>query len=199
MSGFLTTFNNHPSIICWVPFNESWGIRNVFDHPDQQMFAKSVYALIKTADPSRLVSTNDGWEQVDSDLCSIHDYAANADVLSHKWDNLGALLDSCAQKRWIYAMNHSYKGQPVILSEFGGIAYKTNQNDWDWGYDKTEQSEGDFLLRLSGLVSYIRAHPGIQGYCYTQFADVMQEVNGLVDAFRTPKSAIEKYREIFGD
>ena len=90
---------NHPSIICWVPFNESWGVRNIYDHDSQQQFALSLYHWIKAQDPSRLVSTNDGWEQVTSDLCCIHDYAADGNALTVKWDDFDRLLASDAALR----------------------------------------------------------------------------------------------------
>ena len=198
MQAFIARDFNHPSIICWVPFNESWGLRNIYDNPVQQQFALGMYHLIKALDASRLVSTNDGWEQVASDLCAIHDYARDADALSEKWDDVSDLVSSYAHERMIYADRFQYQGQPLFLSEFGGIAYTASANDKDWGYSGIETTEEGFLQRLMSLTKYVRAHTDIQGYCYTQFSDVAQEINGLTDSKRTPKVPIEKLKEIFG-
>ena len=65
---------NHPCIITWVPFNESWGIRDVLWDRRQQAFAESMYHLIRSVDDTRLISTNDGWEAVRTDIIGIHDY-----------------------------------------------------------------------------------------------------------------------------
>ncbi|UUZ96815.1 hypothetical protein LJK87_22725 [Paenibacillus sp. P25] len=42
---------NHPSIITWVPFNESWGIGNIFKDRRQQKFTEAIYHLTKAFDP----------------------------------------------------------------------------------------------------------------------------------------------------
>lgn len=76
---FVKQSYNHPCIITWVPFNESWGIRNVLNDVRQQEFVKTLYHLTKAIDPGRLVSSNDGWEQLeDSDICGIHNYIPDA-------------------------------------------------------------------------------------------------------------------------
>jgi hypothetical protein len=59
---------NHPSIIVWAPFNESWGISNVRYDPRQQSFTETVYYLTKSLDPTRPIITNDGWEHTISDI-----------------------------------------------------------------------------------------------------------------------------------
>ena len=198
MQAFIARDYNHPSIICWVPFNESWGLRNIYDNTVQQQFATSIYHLIKALDTTRLVSTNDGWEQVTSDICAIHDYAPDAAALSAKWDHVDALVNACANERMIYTDHSRYQGQPLFLSEYGGIAYKASVSDKDWGYFGIEKTEDAFLMRLASLTKYVRSHPAIQGFCYTQFTDVAQEINGLTDCKRTPKVPFEKLREIFG-
>ncbi|MEG0901757.1 MAG: glycoside hydrolase family 2 TIM barrel-domain containing protein, partial [Clostridia bacterium] len=64
---------NHPSLICWVPINESWGVSQIYKHKRQQETASMLYHLAKAADGTRLVSGNDGWEQVETDICALHD------------------------------------------------------------------------------------------------------------------------------
>jgi len=52
---------NHPCIIAWVPFNESWGVPNLPDVPAQRSFVQALYHLTRTVDPTRPVVGNDGW------------------------------------------------------------------------------------------------------------------------------------------
>ena len=55
----------HPSIVCWVPFNEGWG----------QFNALEAEALVRRLDPTRLVDHASGWfDQGGGDVCSLHHY-----------------------------------------------------------------------------------------------------------------------------
>ena len=124
--GIVRVARNFSSIITYVPLNESWGVRKLLNDNKQQNFAKSIYYLTKAIDDSRLVSTNDGWENIsDSDILSIHDYAYDSSEFKNKYNE--KTYDSSFQTyRKIYANNNSYNGQPVMLTEFGGIAMQSN-------------------------------------------------------------------------
>src|SRR5207302_763787 len=65
---------SHPSIMAWVPFNESWGVPNLPDSPPERHYVQALYHLTKTLDPTRPVVGNDGWESVATDVIGIHDY-----------------------------------------------------------------------------------------------------------------------------
>ena len=65
---------SHPSIVTWVPINESWGVSDIALRRDQQDFATSLYYLTKAIDPTRPVISNEGWEHTISDIWGIHDY-----------------------------------------------------------------------------------------------------------------------------
>ena len=66
---------NFTSVISYVPLNESWDTREIKTSKEQQNFAKSLYYLTKSIDGEKLVSTNDGFENiVDSDILGIYDY-----------------------------------------------------------------------------------------------------------------------------
>ena len=193
----VTSLRNHPSILVWVPLNESWGVRNILHDPAQQQYACALYALTKALDPGRLVSTNDGWEQVTSDLCSIHDYFPNAESFERRYADLNALLARDAEGRMLYAQGYAYASQPVILSEFGGISFGTERSGNAWGYNEHATDRDAYLTALARMVQCVRRHPRMQGYCYTQFTDVMQETNGLLDMEHQPKADLESYRAIF--
>ena len=63
-------------------------------------------------------------------------------------------------------------------------------------YCAIEKNEASYIRRLTSLFSYIKTNRRIQGYCYTQFTDVMQETNGLLSIRREPKIAIDAIRSI---
>jgi hypothetical protein len=77
-----------------------------------------------------------------------------------------------------------YIGQPIIMSEYGGIALNAEKG---WGYGKQVYDEDEFIERFENLTDAIRKTKYISGYCYTQLTDVQQEINGLVDENRIDK------------
>ena len=79
---------NHPSIICWVPLNESWGIINMEGDERQRHHATAMYYLTKSLDPTRLVISNDGWEHTISDLLTIHDYDQDYERFYRRWSDI---------------------------------------------------------------------------------------------------------------
>lgn len=187
---------NHPSIITWVPFNESWGIRDVLWDERQQNFAKSMYHLTKAWDATRLVSTNDGWESLPAELIGIHDYEDNGEKFYKTYEDKEKILNYTAVGKMICSQAFSYNGEPVLISEFGGIAMEDGMEK-SWGYHEKVADAGIWKEKIKGLVEAIRKLPYVEGYCYTQLTDVEQETNGLLYGDRTPKIAMEELKEIF--
>lgn len=186
---------NHPSIITWVPFNESWGIPQVYTNKLQQKFTEGIYHLTKSIDPNRPVIVNDGWEHTISDIITLHDYEESGDVLLERYADSSSVLGRAASfNNWKYAMaqGYEYRGQPVIVSEFGGIAFDSGDG---WGYGEQVSSTDAFIERFRKITQAIKDTPYICGYCYTQITDVQQEVNGLLTADRTPKIPLEVIRK----
>ena len=191
----VNTAKKFSSVITYVPINESWGIRKVLNNSEQQNFAKSLYYLTKSIDPSRLVSTNDGWENIsDSDLLAIHDYSSLGSELKNKY-NVTTYNDTFQTFRRVLANGNPYNGQPVLLSEFGGIMFEKDQKDDNWGYNSAAKSHDEFFNRLEELIDGIRECK-FQGFCYTQLTDVQQEVNGLLDYEHNVKVDTERVRKI---
>lgn len=191
---------NHPSIIMWVPINESWGTPNLRDIR-QQNHLKELYALTKSLDATRPVIDNDGWEHTDmTDLFAIHDYSPNGDLLYNRYKDLGKPGASVPNNaRAALIPGYAYNNTPVLLSEFGGIAFIPPGHrvpEESWGYSGIEKTTGAVLDRLRSLYSAIAKIPAFAGLCYTQLTDVEQEVNGLMTYDRKPKFDSKTLREI---
>ncbi|MBO7747962.1 beta galactosidase jelly roll domain-containing protein [Paenibacillus sp. MWE-103] len=187
---------NHPSIVTWVPFNESWGIGNVFADKRQQQFTEAIYHLTKAFDPHRPVIVNDGWEHTVSDILTLHDYEESGDRFLARYADMQAITDNGKAfntGRFALAQGYEYRGQPIILSEFGGIAFKDERG---WGYGNQVSDEAAFLARFESITKAIKATPNICGYCYTQVTDVQQEVNGLLTEDRQPKVPLDAIKAI---
>ena len=187
---------NFTSVIAYVPLNESWGTREIKTDKAQQSFAKSLYYLTKSLDSTRIISTNDGFETVEeSDILGIHDYdIKDAEEFPVKYSGN---YDGMHPQGWtLFADGQRYKGQPVLLTEFGGIAFVSDEKGGAWGYGNGAKNGEELLSRLEQLIKGIEKTQ-FQGYCYTQLTDVQQEVNGLLYADRNPKVDLEKLKKIF--
>ncbi|MEK4206334.1 MULTISPECIES: glycoside hydrolase family 2 protein [Paenibacillus] len=185
---------NHPCILTWVPLNESWGVPNVQIDTRQQQHGLAMYHLTKSLDEMRPVVYNDGWEHMTTDLVTIHDYESHQEVLEDRYATAESSVNAMPANRKIFVGGASYQGQPILVSEFGGIAFK--KSEWEgWGYSGAENEE-DFLMKLKAVVDPMFTSPVIQGYCYTQLTDVEQEINGLLTYDRQPKAPLEAIRNI---
>ena len=189
---------NHPCIITWVPFNESWGISKVETDRQQQHFTEAIYHLTKSMDGMRPVVVNDGWEHTVSDIITLHDYQEDAALLRERYTRCEEEIFSTKvyhnDFKSAMANGYAYQGQPVIISEFGGIAFQNGEPGWGYG-NKVADKEA-FLKRFDDITTAIKEIPYVNGYCYTQVTDVQQEINGLMDMKRRYKVDPEKIREI---
>lgn len=183
----------HPCIVAWVPFNESWGVPDLPDSPTQRHYVQALYHLTKTLDPTRPVVGNDGWESVATDIIGIHDYDEQLDRIATRYGAEEALGRLFRRERPGGRMlilggdQHAQPNHPVVLTEFGGIAYSPIEGTW--GYSRAGSPEA-FAERYARLLVVVRSLPVLAGFCYTQFADTYQEANGLLFSDRTPKFPI---------
>jgi beta-galactosidase/beta-glucuronidase len=185
---------NHPSIVAWVPLNESWGVTNILVDKQQQQHALALYHMTKSLDTSRPVISNDGWEHMKTDLVTIHDYEWRREKLKDRYATSEKALAARPGNRWILVPGVEYEGQPILMTEFGGISFK--KSDWEgWGYSGADNEE-DYLKRLADVVHPMLESPVIQGFCYTQLTDVEQEINGLLTYDRQPKVPLKAIRRI---
>lgn len=189
---------SHPSIVTWVPANESWGVQHINTDSAQQAYARSLADVTRALDPTRPVISNDGWEHTNSDIITIHDYDGNGESLARRYADDTARTELFhgmgPADRWVLVGGAEDHGQPVMLTEFGGVNYQPGaQREDGWGY--TSASDGDdWIVRITALYDAIRASSFLAGSCYTQLTDTMQETNGLLNADRAPKVPIEQIR-----
>jgi hypothetical protein len=185
---------SHPCIIAWVPFNESWGVPDLPRTQAQRDWVCAIYHLTRTIDPSRPVIGNDGWENLCTDIVGIHDYESDPNKISKRYNADSETSRLFAQERpggrLLTIDGHAHQGQPIMLSEFGGIAYAVDHPEWTWGYARSEDS-ASFGSAYGALLDAVRSCSMFAGFCYTQFADTYQEANGLLTADRTPKFPLE--------
>jgi beta-galactosidase/beta-glucuronidase len=189
---------SHPCIVCWVPFNESWGVPDLPNVAAQREFLKGVYHLTKAFDPNRPVIGNDGWEMILTDIVAIHDYErVPGNVRTRYARTKETLADLFAYERpghkQLLLENCPYENRPIMLTEFGGIAYSKDTKH-TWGYKRAATAR-EFGKQYADLLAAVRAMPLFSGFCYTQFTDTYQEANGLLYMDRTPKVPIEQIRE----
>ena len=203
---------SHPCVIVWVTFNESWGVPDLTAVGQHRHAVEALYHLTKTLDPTRPVIGNDGWESSATDIIGIHDYDANVEHIRQRYGpeiKADQLFDRRRPGGRILTLDgYPHRGQPIMLTEFGGIAFAKgtqpmaapdqlalvaagNSSVVTWGYS-TVNDEQTFQRSYQELLGAVIHTAMFAGFCYTQFADTFQEVNGLLTEDRTPKMPIEE-------
>ena len=190
---------SHPCIVTWVPINESWGVPALARDPQQQAYVRALYHLTHALDATRPVIGNDGWEHVVSDVWGIHDYALNGATLAERYGSTDAVARTQAEvqpgSRTILLAEATRAGEPVMLTEFGGISYAPAAGEQWFGYGTVTGADA-LLTRYKELVDAVLASPAISGFCYTQLTDTEQETNGLLTADRVPKLPLDQLHAI---
>ncbi len=194
---------NHPSIVVWVPINESWGVQDIASSAAQQQFALALSNLTRALDPSRPVVSNEGWEHVDSDILGLHDYTIDADRLRARYGDTQAATATALSthgpqgRRPIIgdAQAAAFRAgdAPLMITEFGGISMSSRGEAWGYTHAGSDSEYANLMLQL---FEALRASTAVAGFCYTQFMDTAQETNGLLFADGTPKLPIESIRHI---
>lgn len=182
---------NHPAIIGWCPFNETWDQcgRKQFDE-----LLSTVYKATKSADPTRPCIDTSGNFHVATDIYDLHDYTQDPEEFAKHYEPLGK---SNAFDFWnAFKNRQQYDGKmPFFVSEYGGIRWSEDVSGW--GYGNAPTSPEEFLERLKGLTDALLDNPHMFGLCYTQLTDVEQEQNGLYTYGREPKFPAEVIHAIF--
>lgn len=180
---------NHPSIIGWCPFNETWDYEGRKQYND---VLSTVYDCTKAFDTTRPCIDTSGNFHVKTDIFDVHDYEQNVSIFTNNYNKLmetGELHDRFSE------IQH-YNGEPTFVSEYGGIKWTLSNVDNSWGYGDTPKSEKEFIERYKGLTEALLFNDQMFGFCYTQLYDVEQEQNGLYCYDRTPKFDMDIFKKI---
>jgi beta-galactosidase/beta-glucuronidase len=186
---------SHPCVVVWVPFNESWGVPDLTATPAHQHCVQALYHLTKTLDPTRPVIGNDGWESTATDILAIHDYDTQAQRLAKRYGPQVKLSDLFDRQRpggrVLTLDGYPHQGQPIMLTEFGGIAYtQPEESIHTWGYARSSNAS-ELQVQYTTLLETVNKVEMFSGFCYTQLTDTFQEANGLLYVDRTPKFPLE--------
>ena len=172
---------DHPCIVAWVPMNETFGFELPLQAQVLTDFLVRLYRLAHDLDGSRPVVSNDGWEHALTDLCTLHDYDSAGD-LRRRYSNLQSALEPSDRPRPPYLPGFAYRGEPLLVSEFGGTALARDSGGYALAHDPAQLTRG-----YGDLVDALMAKGPVEGFCYTQLTDVEQERNGLFTFDREPK------------
>lgn len=173
---------NHPALIGWCPYNETWD-RHGCKQDDDTL--RIVYRTVKALDSTRPCIDTSGNYHVETDIFDVHDYEQDPDVFRANYDKLvseNVLVDRHDSKQ-------TWKGEPVFMSEYGGIRWSVeNKNAVEgWGYGNGPKTLDEFYARYKGLTEALLDNPKMLGFCYTQLTDIEQEQNGVYNYDRTEK------------
>ena len=186
---------NSPAIIGWCPFNESWA--------KDRVILDTAYNVAKMFDPTRPVIDTSGWVHLgETDIYDVHDYEQNVDTFTAHYM---PLKTGEGEAFWngegFQSPFAKYDGKkPYFVSEFGGAFWDIDtkaesdgqESGNPWGYGQAPQSALELEARMIALCGALIDNPGVCGFCYTQFTDVMQEMNGVFSFDRRSKVDLER-------
>lgn len=184
---------NHPSIIGWCPFNETWDYKG---KPQYSPLLLTVYNFTKAVDPTRPCIDTSGNYHVKTDIYDVHDYNYDVEFFKKNYDRLmtegylyeHVLVDNPGRQK--------YNGEPTFVSEYGGIKWETDKAHKAWGYGEDVKTEQELADRYVGLTDALVQNDKMLGFCYTQLYDIEQEQNGLYTYDREKKFADDIYEQI---
>jgi len=211
---------NHPAIIGWCPFNESW---RYFEDQEKNALLSSIYKLTKQLDstrpcidtsgfdPYRTIMDTTDYPRLMQEVYDIHDYTQDVTTFTNRWnaftekinkyysapDNAGKLYDAreLIKEQNMTFFIHPYNNQPIFISEYGGIRW-VDESIAGWGYGNAPKTAEEFFARYKGLTDALLDNEDIFGFCYTQLYDIEQEVNGLYKYDRSEKFDISLIKAI---
>jgi len=179
---------NHPAIIAWCPFNETWDrkqIRGVIEH---------TYRMTKLYDTTRPCVDTSGGFHVVTDIYDIHNYEQDPEKFEEAYKAFGVGEGEFYDP---FPKEQSYtEGLPFMVSEYGGIKWNPKCERNSWGYGNAPKTEEEFVERYRGLTKALLDNPKVMGFCYTQLTDIEQECNGLYEYDRTAKFDCKVLHEI---
>ncbi len=162
---------NVPSIVSWIPYNESWGQPGEF-------LTHATLVWTQKYDPSRIVDGPSGWNDYEGGNKGRHKPAGVEEAAD--------LVDrhDYGRRPGMWPVNDR---RASFLGEFGGIGCRVDGHLWTdkaWGYGGTGKDtdrkavQGKFVSLMDHVGGL--AMNGLSGSVYTQTTDVEGEINGLI-------------------
>ena len=151
----VTRLSNHPCVIGWTLFNESWG----------QFSSAEACELVRGLDGTRPVLATSGWyDQGAGDVWGVHNYFRGMRVYRDRLRKDGS--------------------RAFFISEFGGLSWRVEGHscfERGYGYGSFETID-EWRAGLEALLAEVDAlwDAGLAGFVYTQVSDVEEETNGLM-------------------
>lgn len=153
---YLKHFHNHPSVIIYTIFNESWG---EFD-------PSLLYEELKKEEDYMLFDTASGWCEADkSDFYSVHTYSFPAMKRENRFKRCFIISEAGG-----------------VGLRLGNVPYK-KYTAHGKATNRKQLAKKIENLYLKKLLPQIKKY-GLCGIIYTQLADVETEYNGLFDLTR---------------
>jgi len=155
----VSSLENHPSIVSWVPFNESWG-----QH--------------RTVEVGKWIAQRDSWRLIN--IASGGNFWPVGDIVdAHRYPH--------PEFPFGQGQGGRFDDYIKVMGEFGGHGYPVKGHLWDanrrnWGYGGLPKNEAEYKERYVTSLKMLNElrHQGIAGGIYTQTTDVEGEVNGLM-------------------
>ncbi len=181
---------NHPSIVGWCPFNETWDYAG---RRQRDVVLETIYKLTKALDKTRPCIDTSGNYHVITDIYDTHDYEQSVEIFRERYDKFAEtdeLYNPCERTL-------RYEGGMFFISEYGGIRWSVNEdNGKAWGYGNDPKTPEEYIERYRGLTDTLLDNPKMFGFCYTQLYDVEQEQNGIYTYERKEKFSPSIFKEI---
>lgn len=186
---------NHPSIIGWCPFNETWDLNGKKQNDE---VIEMTYRYTKAVDTTRPCIDTSGNFHVMTDIFDFHDYCQNPELFEEylkKLEDEDIVFCQVARKPK-FKGRQTYQGGPVYASEYGGIKWDVENDKKGWGYGDSPKTKEEYISRYRALTEAILRNRKIMGFCFTQLYDIEQEKNGLYTYDRVPKFDMSVIKEI---
>lgn len=180
-------------MIGWCPFNETWNYRG---REQKNELLSAIYDYTKAVDHTRPCIDTSGNFHVKTDIYDVHDYNYDPALFKKNFDRLvdenylyeHVLIDNPNRQK--------YSGEPVFVSEYGGIKWSGDDTIKSWGYGENVKTPQEFADRYCGLTDALISNKKMFGFCYTQLYDIEQEQNGLYTYERKKKFSDDIYKQI---
>ena len=184
LCGTIARDYNHPSIISWCNFNETWGLggREYKEMTERHEWVREMYHLAKSLDDTRLIEDNSPclYDHVETDINSWHFYINDYERAKEHIANV--VEETHPGSAFNYAGGNVQADAPLINSEYGGISAGAGDKDISWCFKY--------------LTNELRLHPKICGYIYTELQDIEWEHNGFMNYDRSIKAFGYDYLDI---